>query len=342
MPSLVLRPRRELMSLFAVCAVVVMVVIGLGRGGVWVSNIHNGLLALMFTFVGAYIAAQRPDHREASLFLATGLVEAVMFLGRQIGHSADGRSDSWWAWLGVWPLALALGLVTLSVICFPDGRLPSDRWRPVVLAVVGIAVVSAALSALWPVEYASVGIATQHPLNAHAPDLVARAWSAVAHPAYGLFQVLWIVALVSRWRTADGRIRRQLLWLAWAAAASVAALAIGLVLAGTHVPGVLAATLIPLAAGWAIVHGQHTTAYAALSWLSRTDTATDDLPAGIAATVAEALSAPGATVWTGPADALHAIGTWPAADTDLEPATISSLRASEGEVREIVRDGAVV
>lgn len=126
MPGAVLRPRRALLPLLAVCAVVVLVVVGFGRGGVWVSNVHNGLLALTFTFVGVYVAAQRPGHREAALMLATGLVEAVMFLGRQTGHSPAGRSNLWWAWLGVWPLALGLALATLSVICFTKLELHAD------------------------------------------------------------------------------------------------------------------------------------------------------------------------------------------------------------------------
>lgn len=32
---------------------------------------------------------------------------------------------------GVWPLAVGLALVTLSVVLFPDGRLPSRAWYPV-------------------------------------------------------------------------------------------------------------------------------------------------------------------------------------------------------------------
>jgi DNA-binding CsgD family transcriptional regulator len=104
----------------------------------------------------------------------------------------------------------------------------------------------------------------------------------------------------------------------------------------------VAATLIPVAAGWAIVHGQHVTAYTALSWLSRAGTRSDDLPAGIAATAAEALSAPSATVWMGTPDALHAVGVWPPTDDAVAPSTPAALRVAGHDLREVVRDGEVI
>ena len=53
------------------------------------------------------------------------------------GHAPGGPGSAWWGWLGVWPVAVVLALTTLSVLCFPDGRLPSRRWRPVAGLVVG-------------------------------------------------------------------------------------------------------------------------------------------------------------------------------------------------------------
>ena len=201
------------MPLLLVSLVVVMVALGLSRG-LWLPNLHNGLLALTLTIVGAYVLFQRPGHREGLLFMAAGVVEGVMFLGRQVGHPASSGTSPWWGWLGVWPLALALALTTFAVICFPDGRLPSPRWRSVAALLVAITVVCTALSAFWPVEYASAGMTTTHPIHAEAPDLVTTLWSAIAHPAYVGFQLLWVVALVARWRSSDGHVRRQLAWVA--------------------------------------------------------------------------------------------------------------------------------
>ncbi|MCU1688359.1 MAG: LuxR family transcriptional regulator [Jatrophihabitantaceae bacterium] len=328
------------MPLIAISVVVVLVVIGQARG-LWLANAHNGLLGLAFTFVGAYVLYERPGHREGLLFLSTGIVEAVMFLGRQIGHSPTSGSDRWWGWLGVWPLVIALALATLSVIGFPDGRLPSAPWRWVIAAVVAIAATCAMLSAIWPVEYAAAGVETAHPINAIAPDWAASAWSAIAHPAYAGFQILWVVAVATRWRSSGGVVRNQLALLIVESAASLAALGVGLAGWGSPTPGLLTATLVPVAAGWAIVHGQQVAAYSALTWLSRSGTSGSSRPTELAQAVASALAAPGATLWMG-ADDLHAVGVWPDTDLDPLPTTAASLGASGLHLRLVSSNGEAV
>ncbi len=286
------RALRALLPLLLLSAVVVLVTLGLARG-LWLANLHNGLLALAFTAVGAYVRFQRPGHLTGALFLATGVVEAVLFVGRQVGHVPGASGGTWLGWLGVWPIAVALGLVTLSVIFFPDGRLPSRRWAPVVVAVVAVTGLSATLSAIWPVEYAAAGLHTAHPLHAESPHLVTTVWSHLAHPAYAVLQVLWVVVVVARWRRADALVRSQLVWLAGAAAVSGVTLAVGTIGWGTPTPGLLTVALLPIAAGWAVVHGQHLATYAALTWLSRSGPTGQDLPHDLARAVAESLCAPG-------------------------------------------------
>ena len=106
--------------------------------------------------------------------------------------------------------------------------------------------------------------------------------------------------------------------------AFMAALIVGLATWGTPRPGLLAATLVPVMAGWAIVHGQHSAAYSALSWLSRSKSGSDDLPTELARVVAEALDAPRATVWMGGKE-LRAIGMWPEQEGEDECTTPSAL-----------------
>lgn len=330
-------PRRGLVPLLVLAAVVTAVTFGLAQGLV-ASNLHNGLLALAFTAVAAYVLAERPGHPEGRLFLATGVVESVMFLGRQIGHFPDSADDRWWGWFGVWPLALALALTTLSVLCFPDGRLPSPRWAPVAIAVAAVAIACSLLSALWPVEYADAGVRVAHPWASATPPWAEAVWSALAHPAYVVFQVLWIVAVALRWRGASPRVRRQLVWLIGAACVSVLALLVGLVGWGSPRAGVLSATLMPVAAGWAIVHGQYVTSYTALSWLSRRG-AGSDLPSDLSRPVAEALSADAARLWVLDDGRLHAVGEWPPSGTEIPPTTLAGLESGPARVRRVTAGG---
>jgi DNA-binding CsgD family transcriptional regulator len=332
---------RGLAPLLIVSGVVVLVAFGQARG-LWLSNLHNGLLAVTFAFVGAYVVFQRPGHREGVLFLMTGVVEAVLFFGRQVGHAPTADGSRWWGWLGVWPLAIGLALTTLSVLCFPDGRLPSARWRWVAAAVVVLALACSALSAVWPVEYGSAGIITADPVNPLAPAAVTAVWSAVAHPAYIGFQLLWVLAVIARWRTSGGHVRRQLTWLVGAAAVSVAALVVGLAIWDTPRAGLLSATLVPVAAGWAIVYGQHAAAYSALSWLSRAGRQSGDLSSDLARAAAEALLASGSTLWVG-TERLHAIGVWPESNATIEPTTLAALQQSSStHLRVVSSRGAVV
>jgi len=211
-----------------------------------------------------------------------------------------------------------------------------------VLAVVIITAVCAGLSARWPVEYASAGVISSPPVSSSAPAAASDIWSGIAHPAYVGFQVLWVVAVLARWRTSDGHVRQQLAWLVAAAAVSVVALVVGLAGWGTPRAGLLTATLVPVAAGWAIVHGQHLAAYSALSWLSRTGTHSGDLPDDLARAVAQALLATGATLWVG-ADELHAIGVWPVSDQEIEPTTLKALEVSaDRQIRPVSSRGNLV
>lgn len=333
---------RGFVPLLLVSLVVVMVAFGLSRG-LWLSNLHNALLALALTIVGAYVLFQRPGHREGLLFMAAGVVEGVMFLGRQIAHLSSPGANQWWGWLGVWPLVVALALTTFAVICFPDGRLPSARWRPVATGIIVITLACAVLSAIWPVEYASAGVTTPHPINAQAPGAVSTLWATIAHPGYIGFQILWVVALAARWRSSDGHVRRQLAWVVASAAVSVTALFVGLVIWETPVPGLLSAALLPVTAGWAIVHGQHVAAYSALSWLSRTGPDSDDLPTDIAKAAAQALTATGAVLWMGPGQNLHAVGVWPETDAEIPAQDLDLLdRSPDIHVRVVTSHGTAV
>jgi len=241
-------------ALGGLCAVLVVAGFSLG---VELSNLHNGLIAAAFTAVGVFVVAKRPGNREGWLFIATGLAHAVMFFGRQYGLSAGHGNDAlpgaeWVTWVGVWPLALVLVLSGVTLMCFPDGRLPSPRWRLVVAAMVAAGALLALASALWPVEYADDALSVPHPLHVGGYETAQRLWNLIGPSSYSLFQLAWVAAVVVRMRRAEGDEARQLRWFAYAVAMGAAAMAVGLIALRSPVPGVLAVPVIPLAAGIAI------------------------------------------------------------------------------------------
>src|SRR4028118_1080528 len=100
-------------------------------------------------------------------------------------------------------------LTTLAVVSFPDGRLPSRRWRPAVVIACVLGVVCAMLSALWPVGWASAGLTVPPPFSLPGLATAAAVWSVLAPPLYLVLQLSWIVAVAVRWRA--GRSRAPLL-----------------------------------------------------------------------------------------------------------------------------------
>ena len=222
--------------------------------GLHVGNLHNGLIAVSFTAVGLFVVHRRPGNREGQLFVVTGVAHAVMFAGRQYAlHAGPLPGASWAGWIGVWPLPLVLVIAGVTIMSFPTGRLPARGWRPVVGSLALVGVVLAAVSALWPVEYARTALVAGHPL--HLPGFAAAdAFYRVARPAgYLLFQLTWAACVVVRLWRARGDEARQVRWFGYAVTLSAAVMVLGLVGWHSPVPGTLTMPLVAVAAGAAIL-----------------------------------------------------------------------------------------
>jgi DNA-binding CsgD family transcriptional regulator len=278
------RPVQLMAPLLVLGAVVALVSTGLAHG-LWLANVHNGLLALAFGGVAAWTLLARPGLQEARYFAAAGVLEAVLFLGRQIAHHRGADGSTWWGWFGVWPLALVLATVSWAVLCFPEGRFFSRRWRLVGLVIAAVAVACSLLSALWPVEYDAAGVTARPPFSLGGTGVARAVWDAVAHPAYAVFQLCWVLGVLARWRQANGVLRNQLALLAAAVAVATGALLVGLALWHSPRLGLLATPLVPVAAGWVMVRRslsqviEATRASGGLAGLSRRENEVLDLMA---------------------------------------------------------------
>lgn len=239
---------------------VVLVVVGFitGPSG---DNLHNGLLALSFAIVGDVVLRHRPGQREAVLFLVAGLAQAVVFVGRQVGSRSDPviglAIAKWIAWLGIWPLPLVLVLVGLTIMSFPDGRLPGQSWRVTFGVMVACGVALSLMSALWPVDYDRAGVVIDHPLDLAGAQVAQTVFEWALPFVFTTLQLLWVACVFGRFRRASPAEARQLRWLAASVAASAIVLVGGLIVAGSPQAGLLTLPMIPIACGAAIIEASY-------------------------------------------------------------------------------------
>jgi hypothetical protein len=183
-----------------------------------------GVFALSFATVGALVGAYRPENPIGWIFCAIGVGWAsglfasayavYVFVGKH-GSLEVGKAMLWiqdWSWL---PTISLIG--TFLLLLFPDGRLPSRRWRPVAwLAALDIALLTF-IAAVEPsrVDNFSIG-------NPFAFEGVA--WSIVSSVRFVAFPLLLMsflasaASLITRFHRARGEERQQIKWFAYAAA----------------------------------------------------------------------------------------------------------------------------
>jgi hypothetical protein len=139
----------------------------------------------------------------------------------------------------LWEPALVLGPV--AVLLFPDGRLPSARWRRVLRACLGVGLILLAILVLK-----SADVIAHHQIRVDGSGQLTvfdqtsgYGGVAVILVAYALLLTLWLGALGRQflaWRRSSGDRREQFKWLASGAVACFA--------------GLLASTQLSSARGW--------------------------------------------------------------------------------------------
>ena len=221
-----------------------------------------------FTITGALIAWHRPGHPLGLLYLVIGLASPV---SNTLAALATGPFAARSFELRTLFIALSVAVTTpifallpLSIVIFPDGRLPSRRWRWMPWLVVGACLIGsvAALSAgAWggDVDQAILG-----PPFGGALLGLAGALSPLFFGTVPILIVASATAAILRYQRSDTRTRQQLKWLALASLALVMIVAglfatQGAVAAPPGTPAVvisIGVALIPISAGFAILrHG---------------------------------------------------------------------------------------
>jgi hypothetical protein len=174
---------------------------------------------LAFPIVGALIASRHPKNPVGWICLAIGLFWMLIFLGDSIPGSGpypvtiDALTQAIW----IPPVGL-LGIYL--ILLFPDGKLPSRRWRPLAW-LSGVVMVLASLGITF-----SPGPLEGHPGVRNPFGLEgAPSWVVTAGIVILLMLPLCMLAsalsLVLRYRRSKGEEREQIKWIAFAASVVV-------------------------------------------------------------------------------------------------------------------------
>jgi signal transduction histidine kinase len=183
--------------------------------------------------VGALAASRQPGNATGWIFLAIGICAGIAFASSEYAdYALRTRPGSlpgaaYAAWLSDWIWALLIALpITFLPLLFPDGRLPSRRWRPFAWICGGFIGFAITVFILDPGRVGPTGVT-----NPFGVETVRPVAAFLDGPGYAVVLVLGVISVASlilRYRRADGAQRQQLKWFVF----GVAVLAMYFVLDG--------------------------------------------------------------------------------------------------------------
>jgi hypothetical protein len=179
--------------------------------------LETSMVALGYSTVGAIVASRLPDSPIGWLFCAIGLSFGVVHFSAEyaayallLAPSRSLPGDAAFAWLNSWVWVGGLGLVVFLDLLFPNGRLPSARWRWFARFTAVALLPAAILAALSPGLILSSTI--KNPLGIEGLPNASKATEAFM---YALV-VVGASSMMARLRHAGRLERQQIKWFAYA------------------------------------------------------------------------------------------------------------------------------
>jgi hypothetical protein len=229
-----------------------------------------GVPFLAFPIVGALIASRRTFNPIGWICLAVGFLFLLLGVSEYYGIYGVAKPGSvpfpiGVAWLGNWLWMPAVGLfATYLFMLFPDGRLPSRRWRPLAWLSGAVIVVLSLSFGLAPGPVASLPGKIRNPFGLESFPWLSDAAN-VGFPLLALCILASVVSLVLCYRRSRDEEREQIKWIAFAASVVGLLFLIGLVISliyGSKPPSwtrlldtmtALSYTGVPIAVGFAVL-----------------------------------------------------------------------------------------
>jgi hypothetical protein len=182
------------------------------------------LLVASFSVVGAIVASHRPANPLGWIFLVVGFSEGLAVfaypyaeyaLVTEPGSSLPGAVLMSWVGQLFWFPGFVL-VFTYAPLLFPDGRLPSRRWRPVAwISAVPFAIFVSVMLSLWPYRGRQL-------LLGNPDDFIPGILNIISYyamiPLVLLCGLACLISLVVRFWRSQGVQRQQIKWFAYAIA----------------------------------------------------------------------------------------------------------------------------
>lgn len=196
------------------------------------NGVGGVVLGITYPALGWLVTSRRPGNAIGWLFLAIGLSQAgTSFVNQYTGLvylvGVGAPFGELASWLGMFSWVPGFVLLFVAVLLFPDGSLPSRRWRPVVWLFAVAMVLQIVPTAVGAWAYRGPDLASP----TFSPDPATDPLIGLAETLANVGQLLVLAAavaalagLVVRFRRSGSLERLQIRWFGLAAAIEVALL----------------------------------------------------------------------------------------------------------------------
>jgi signal transduction histidine kinase len=206
------------LAAFFAAAIIALVFVALNDESI-AAQIPYVIAFAMFGVVGALIVSRDPRNTIGLLFIWSSFVTVSSFLsGEILTYAVVHGRDSWWVVAcglvnaAGWLFGILLTVFLLPLL-FPDGHLPSKRWRPLLwIIAVFITVIAVSLIFGQKALSGSGTVEIANPLYVDAVGSLPNLDPVIAILFPAIFAAS-VVSLVIRFRRSSGVERQQIKWV---------------------------------------------------------------------------------------------------------------------------------